>query len=670
MTIPERTLHIDFETRSTIDLRKAGIDVYAEHPSTDAWCMGYAFDDKPAEIWKRGDPLPIELAMHVASGGKVFAHNAVFELLIWNQVMGPKHHWPELRPEQTHCTAAMAAAMALPRSLDEVAWALGLSEKKDAEGHKVMLRLCRPRKLLADGTPLWWDDPKKFEVLYAYCKQDIEVERAVERRLRPLSAGEREIWLLDYKINRRGVQVDLPLCRAAKRVMDQQYMVLDDQIEAITQGAVTSANQRDKMVAWLNSHGLAVTSLTKGDVSDLLDTTTLDRRVRQVLENRQLASKTSTAKVDALLTRVNTDGRMRDNHLFCGASTGRWSGRGFQPQNLPRPVYLDDDDGEKAVRKIETAVKSVMTGDLDSVAMAWGNPMQLLSDLVRPMVTAAPGKKLYAIDFSNIEGRLLAYMAGEQWKVDAFRDFDAGVGDDLYKLAYAKSFGVPISAVGKPERTIGKVQELACGYQGGKGAFAKMGANYGLQLPEDRVDEIVQAWRHAHPAVTKFWKDLELSAFQAVANAGTQVPVGPGGKVKMLRQNGWLLIQLPSKRVLYYAAPAIRPVETKFGVKDAVTFMGINSVTRSWERQQAYGGRWAENCVQAAASCLLRHAMKTLEAAGYSIVLTVHDEIVVEVDEGFGSLEHLTALMTSKPSWLSGCPIAAAGWGPEDRYRK
>lgn len=206
-----------------------------------------------------------------------------------------------------------------------------------------------------------------------------------------------------------------------------------------------------------------------------------------------------------------------------------------------------------------------------------------------------------------------------------------------------------------------------CGYQGGKGAFAKMGANFGLSLPEDKVDEIVKAWRSAHPNVTKFWKDLELAAFKAVANAGLQVPVG---KVNFLRKHGWLYIRLPSGRVLSYAAPKIMEVQTPFGPRDAVTFMAQNSVTNQWERQSAYGGLWTENVVQATSACLLRFAMRNIEAAGYPIVLTVHDEIVAEVPEGFGSLAEYQQIMARVPPWLAGCPIAAAGWGPAHRYRK
>jgi DNA polymerase len=323
------TLHVDVETRSTVDLRKTGVYVYAADPSTDVWCMAYAFGDGPVELWKLGEPCPPEIADHVASGGELAAWNAAFERTIWRYVLSDEYGWPEPALEQWRCVMVEAYALSLPGSLGQAAAALGLPIQKDMEGHALMMRLARPRRYAEDGTPVWWEDTGRLERLYAYCKQDVETERAAGKRLLRLSPPERDLWLLDQRINDRGVWVDGASCVAAQRVVKDALSDADRRVRALTHGAVGRCSETAKLTAWLASKGVSVASLAKGDMADLL-ARPLPDDARAVLELRALASKTSTAKITSMLERRSADGRMRGNLQFHGAGTGRWAGRGAQ----------------------------------------------------------------------------------------------------------------------------------------------------------------------------------------------------------------------------------------------------------------------------------------------------------------------------------------------------
>lgn len=326
-------LSIDYETRSPIELKKSGVHVYASSKDTDAWCMSYAFDEETPEIWVNSPlldptaerpPLPQRIIDHIAAGGEVHGHNVGFEWHIWNLICVPRYGWPVLPIEQCYCTAAMAAAMSMPRSLEDVAIALRLQEQKDKAGSRVMMQLAKPRRVEADGTLVWWTDPVKHSVLHSYCKQDVVVEREVEKKLRPLSPMERRVWLLDFKINQRGVRVDLPLVKAAQRVVKRATERLNFQMGKVTDGQVTACTQAGALTEWLGTQGVATDSVAKDQLLELLDRRDLPAKARQALLLRQEAAKASTAKLTAMQNSVSPDGRVRGMFLYHGAGTGRW----------------------------------------------------------------------------------------------------------------------------------------------------------------------------------------------------------------------------------------------------------------------------------------------------------------------------------------------------------
>jgi DNA polymerase len=360
-------IHVDFETRSAVDLKKAGLDVYARHPSTDVWCMAWARNDDPVLLWDRNSfawqSCTGELELSVEGGATVIAHNAQFELAIWNHIMVPRYGWPELRPEQVQCTMVMAYAMALPGSLEKAAAAVGFEAQKDMAGHRVMMQLSKPRRgpevncRACGGTGVyggvggpcacteWWDDPAKLATLYAYCKQDIEVERQLYKRLLPLSESERRLWLLDQKINNRGVAVDTASARKAVALVAAEKKRLDEEMRVVTGNAVATCTATGQLTQWLRWRGLEVPSVAKADVLEMLDRELPDD-CRRALLLRQEAAKSSTAKLDAMIEVATVDGRARGLFQYHGAGTGRWAGRKIQTQNMQRPTLGQDEIDE------------------------------------------------------------------------------------------------------------------------------------------------------------------------------------------------------------------------------------------------------------------------------------------------------------------------------------
>lgn len=685
-------LSVDFETRSRVDLRKAGVHVYAEDPSTDVWCAAWAFDDDDPALWWAGDPVPIEIAAHVLGGGTMAAWNAAFERVIWRHVLGPRYGFPVPATSQWRCTMAAAMALSLPGGLDDCAAALALDYRKDSDGYRKMLQMSRPRRVADDGTATWWDDPERRATLGRYCRQDVRVERAVGKMILPLREEEQRLWVLDQEINDRGVHVDVPLCEAAKDVAAQVKHRLDVRMAATTGNAVRACTNANQLREWLNQRGVACDSVGKDEVNKMLAREDLPGDVRAALELRQQGSQTSVAKADALLAGRGADGRARGMMQFHAASTGRWGGRRFQPQNLKRPDESTD---------IPEAISLVLTRNLPALEMFYDDPMSVIGDCIRGMVVAAPGRMLRAADFSNIEGRNLAWLAGEQWKLDAFAAFDRGDGPDLYKVAAGAILEKPAAEVTKPERqNIGKVAELALGYQGGVGAmmtmskgrvpFAEMHDSLAASMPEHAdaardayeqrgrgaglsragwvAAEIIKlAWRATNPAIVQFWRDMEAAAIDAVARPGA---VTRAGRICFRVAGSFLFMQLPSKRCLAYPFPKLRGDVTPWGKSiQKLCFMGVDSRTHKWGPRETYGGALVENATQAVARDCLAFSLLTADAEGWDVVLHVHDEIVTETDPGFGSTAALEALMAQKPDWLHGCPISTAGWS-EARYQK
>lgn len=501
----ELTIHADAETRSPLDLKKVGAYKYFEDPRTDAWCLTWAINDEPIELWKLGEPPPARLNQAIEDGARFVAHNNFFERMLFKLVLGPRYGFVVPKLEQCYCTAAAAAAMALPRDLAGVAYALGLEQQKDMLGRRIMLQCARPRVVNPDGTILWWDShpdgPAKLEILYDYCRTDTAVERAVEKHVRPLSEFERRVWLLDQAINERGVPVDVIAVQHARWVLYHHAEGLGQRLRTITGGAVATANQVGKIVEWLQAQGVDVEKLDRNVVKRTLDGIEGDvteeeieeavneaidtgddgayRRcknrdqIREVLEIRQELSKSSTKKLEAFTERCSQDRRARDNLMYFAASTGRWGARGIQLHNMPRKQtkkVTDPKTGRlKAVElltneEVEWAFDLLVHRDPDVIERTLGSPTIVMADMLKGFIKAQPGKKLVKGDYSNIEGRVAAWLAEETWKVKAFEAADRKEGPDIYLLTGSKIAGCHVSELTKesPERQWGKVGELAC----------------------------------------------------------------------------------------------------------------------------------------------------------------------------------------------------------------
>lgn len=661
-------IHGDFETRSEVDLKEVGLDVYARHPSTDVWCFGWAIDDGEPEVWFPGMPAPSPTQV-LAPEQILIAHNAPFELAIWNHICVSRYGWPPLRPEQTRCTMAMAYAMALPGSLENASAALGLAQQKDMAGHRLMMQMSRPRAVEPDGTVVWWDDFDKQMQLAEYCKQDVRTEQALCKRLLQLSPSEQALWELDYKINQRGIYIDRPAVTTAMWVVKKEVERLNGEMQKATNGEVCAATEVATMTMWIQSRGVPIEGLAKADVIDALKLDYVPEDVRKALLIRQEAGKTSTAKLHTMVTCLNDDHRARGLLQYHAAGTGRWGGRRIQVQNLPRPSIPHE--------TIEQVIDVLTRASIDEahamITACFDRQMTVISDCLRGMICAAPGHELMAADFANIEGRVLAWLAGEQWKLDAFTAYDQKKGPDIYKLGYAKSFRIPVEEVTKDQRFIGKVQELALGYQGGVGAFQTMARGYGVAVSDTLADEIKTAWREAHPNIVKYWYSLEDAAVSAVRHPGSRFGTWTGDqRVDFLVKGSFLFCKLPSGRVLTYPYPKLKPIMTPWGEdKEQIHYMSVDGKTKKWQETHTYGGKLAENVTQAVSRDILADAMLRVEQHGFPIVMHVHDEIVSEVSDvqPAGLLTVFEEIIARVPQWASGLPIAVEGWKGK-RYRK
>ena len=526
-------------------------------------------------------------------------------------------------------------------------------------GERLMHQTSKPRHARQGEDPAalyWFDDQERLDRLYSYCKQDVEAERELYTRLSPLPPDEQAIWVLSGKINDRGFCVDRKFAEAARTIAQAAAPEIDQELAGITGGAVTGINQITRLQTWLTEQGYPVKKLDRKAIEKLLkDAELMPAPVQRVLELRLGGAQAAVKKIDALLARAGNDDRVRGAFRYHGASTGRWAGEGSQPQNLKRP----------AVDDLAAAIDAVASGDYEHVRKLYPRPLSIIGDCSRSMIIAAPGHVLIGADFASIESRVLAWIAGEEWKLDSYRRFDATRDpcDEPYCITACKIFGVASGSFDKksPERNIGKTCDLAFGYAGGLGAWRKFQPD---QFSDQEVEKFKADWRAAHPAIKRFWHKIDRAAWTAVRERGR---ITHCGSVAFRCVGAFLQLKLPSGRKLSYPQPRIVGDEHEQSVVFADNGAGQFKDCR--HGHGAYGGLWTENAVSGIARDLLADAMLRIEAAGYPIVLHVHDEIVAEVPEGFGSTEDFTRLMTRKPSWAPELPIAAGAWrGP--RYCK
>lgn len=647
-------------------MKTAGVHKYFEHPTTGVWCAAYAFDDEPAHVWIPDEvaeepSCPFDIADHIASGLLVIAHSAVFERTCINTVL-KRYGWPALYTNQVHCTMAMAQAMALPAGLERCASALGLPERKDYEGRRIMMQLCRPDaktgKLLTPET-----HPEKHAKLHAYCVQDVQVERAIHARLLELSASERRVYAINQAINDRGIGVDLANAVRLKELADRETRRLNAELSKCTGGALSTTNQSVAIVEWLRERGIAVDSVAKDSVEEALDDIDpgdLEQALpRKVLLLRQEASKASTKKLAALIAGTCADGRLRGTQQYHGAFTGREAGRRFQPLNLPRPSL---DAGTIAWLLDRGARASEIT--------LLGRPLSVASDCLRSLLVAKDGHEFVSADLSQIESRMLAWLAGCTSKLHLYAD-----GGKVYETLAAHIYSIltgttvhPYEIDGEdPRRQVGKVADLSLGYGGGAGAFITMGRNYGVKLARGEAEKIKNAWREVHPEIVQLWKKLEESAIRAVLSPGVATTAG---RITYKTAGSFLLCKLPSGRVIVYPYPKIQQKLAPWGTMvDVLTYQTVRDKGGEWLRTDTWGGKLSENVTQAASACVLRDGISNFENAGHPIVLSVYDEAVAEVRCGTLSKGEASKLMCGVGPWAAGLPVASKVWIGK-RYRK
>ena len=669
------TLFLDFETRSKIDLRDYGVRAYVEHETTDLWCCCWAIDDGDIHAWTPKEPLPKQLKAALENPNVIVsAHNAAFEWNVIEFVCHVKYGWPRVHFTRLDCTAARSSAMGLPRALAYAAKAMGLSVDKDDKGRRIMLQMARPRKARKHEDPsklYWWNDPGKLDSLIDYCRQDVVVERELDRTLCPLSSDERRVWLLDFAMNNvRGVSVDTDAVDALQHAMNYAYWDLRAKCVALSEKhggpRVESYTNVQQIKDWLAFHGVDTDSLDKAAVHELMNRTDVPSFCREMIDLRVQGSKTSTAKAQRMQRMVSKDGKLYGSLRYHGAATGRWSGQGVQLHNLPAREALDINSAELAIEVLKDAA---IDNNYGWVEQLFEQPiMNVASGVIRPLLTADAGKTLYCADFSNIEGRVLAWLAGQEDLIRAFAN-----GDDVYKDMAAYLYGIPVGSVSKPQRQLGKTIILGCGYQMGKDRFFDTCQEQNVEGVDFALAEkAVGAYREKNHKIVSLWYELESLVLDAVLYPGHVAEYRNGLLAyRLVEVSGvdFLICRLPSGRTMFYPAPRLEDIELPWGgTKQGVTVMVYGDGNLAY-RRALYGGLLTENAVQAIARDLLSYSMFQVEGSGYEVLLTVHDEVVTQRDVGTGSVEELEITMSQVPEWAAGCPVAAEGW-TGFRYRK
>lgn len=727
MKVTSPTLYCDLETFSAKDIR-AGSHAYAADPSAEVLLWGYAIDDAPAKVWDvTAGPVPEELRQALDEVARkerrhVWQNGVMFDRVFLSYVM-PEI---ELPMETLDDTMVMAYQAGLPGSLKELCQVFRLSadKAKDADGSRLIQIFCKP-------LPSTWKldratsktHPEEWAKFVNYCRLDIESMREVYKRLPAFNrtAKERELQVLDATINMRGIGVDVEFAEAAIATAERAKMDIDKQVFKLTDGRVVTAGQRDALIQFFfDKYGWQLKDMRKSELEKRMEDPDIPAEMKELIGLRLMGTKTSVQKYKRVVQGA-VDGRLRGCMQFRGASrTGRISGRTFQPQNLPRPLI-------KSQTEIEEIIEDTKLGILE---ICYDDVSVPLSSAIRSVIVPAAGNRLCVADFSNVEGRVLAWLAGEEWKLEAFREFDtlqtkSGAwalpyrdgwfqewavnakgdfihkGHDLYKLTYARTFGIKPEDVTKDQRQMGKVLELALGYQGGPGAFATFAMNFGMDLDElaktteATIEEsywiesmgmlkwakekklirgmsqkawvacnaIKSAWRKANSEIESFWYSLAKACQSAIKAKGVAFSAG---RIVCKVSGNYLLMRLPSGRYLVYPAPRL-PEE---GEMCDFSFMGVNQYTKKWERIPTYSGKLAENSVQGAACDLLLEAGPRLEAAGYHIVMSVHDEYITEIkDDNTRNHREMEKIMSDLPDWADGLPLVAAGFEAA-RYRK
>ncbi|MFV1478455.1 DNA polymerase I [Serratia marcescens] len=697
--VPE-PLFADLETFSPTPIN-CGTHRYAEN--AEVMLFAWAIGDGPISVWDLTTGAPMPAALRTALDDPrvmtVWHNGGMFDTVVLQHAMGI-----DIPLERQHDTLVQALAHGLPGSLGQLCEIFNVptDQAKDKAGKQLIHLFCKERpKNSKIRRATRETHPTEWQRFVEYAGSDIAAMRILYKQMPRwnLNAVETALWRLDQRINRRGMCMDMTLAESALAAVDAEQLRLAELTQEMTDGEVQAATQRDAMLRHIaESFGIFLPDMQKSTLERRINDPDLPVALRELLAVRLASCTTSTSKYKALLKSVSSDGRLRGTKQFCGASrTGRWAGRLFQPDNLPRPTLAQE--------QIDQGIEALKLGVADLV---FDNIMELTSSALRGCIMAPPGKKLVVSDLSNIEGRFLAWLAGEEWKLQAFRDYDNIIGTDengepiraghdLYKLAYARAFNMTPEDVDKAMRQIGKVMELGLGFGGGVAAFVTFALVYGLDLEDladaalpnipiaiqreaqswwqasvkqkktyglsERVfitcDSLKRLWRNAHPETVSLWSELENAVRRAIAQPGKQFNCR---WLKVRKDGSWLRIALPSGRVVCYPGAAI--------VKGDITYMGVNPYSRKWQRLKTYGGKLVENVTQAGARDVLAGNMPAIEARGYEIVLTVHDEVITEApDKDFYFHDQLSRLLATNPAWAPDLPLNAGGFEAY-HYRK
>ena len=663
---PKRTLFVDIETYSSVDITKSGAFKYIESPDFEILLIAYAWNDGPVQILDltMDYTVPVgEIVDRVNAQQDVIAglldpatvkvaHNSAFERAAFAKWLGqpmPAEEWED--------TMILAAYNGLPMSLDAAGAALQLQDQKMKEGTALISYFCKPCKPTISNKGRTRNRPEhapdKWERFCEYCRRDVEVCQAIYEKLAgyPVTDFERQVWALDARINERGVLVDMDLAQAAIAVDEAFKAEHTDELQRLT--GLDNPNSVAQLKGWLEGVGLSCESLNKATVADLKKVAT-DPTTLRVLELRSLLGKTSTKKYEAMVNAAGTDHRVRGITQYYGAGrTGRWAGRLVQLQNLPQN-HLN------AIHEVREIVRAK---DLELLEMLYDSVPDVLSQLIRTALVAKPGHTFLVSDYAAIEARVIAYLAGEKWRMDVFAE-----GGDIYCSSASQMFKIPVvkHGINGHLRQKGKVAELACGYGGGVAALKAFGADK-MGLTEEEMQQIVTQWRAASPTIPKLWRDVEQAAKRALERPYSSIPVYRSKRLPAAEPNAWrepivmyyndgqaLRCKLPSGRVLTYWG-------ARLDNDGSICFMGQNQTTRKWEKTGTWGGKLVENIVQAVARDCLAVAMLRLDAAGYEIVFHVHDEVVIEAPDG-SRWQDAADIMGQPINWAPGLLLRGDGY--------
>lgn len=679
----QKYLIFDYETFSECDVKTSGAAEYAKHPSTEILCAAYVYGEREeladADIKlfvPPKDPAAHDtefLRLLTLPGTVLVAHNAFFEQCITKYVLTRYTRLlrsqlaDDLPPERWICTASLARAVGIPGNLEGATAALDLSHQKDMEGHRLMLKLCKPRKPTKNDPSTRHDDPADYIRLYDYCAKDIAAERELFLTLPPLHPKEREIWILNQKMNLRGFAVDRELVGGALHCIERETTALDARFRKLT--GLASARQRDATLNCLSGLGLPMPDLRAGTVDETLKSIKhlgKENPCREILEIRQAISKSSTAKYAAFNARSQSDGRARDNTIYFGAHTGRDAGTGLQPQNLFKSTMPHAD--------VLTGIDLIKARDVTTIQALYEKPMELYASALRSCIVAPDGKTLDVGDFATIEVRVLFWLAKHAKGLEAFvsgKDLYIDMAEAIYNESAADILKRYKSGdlFGIQQRQLGKQTVLGAGFGIGISGekFQKTAKSYGMDISISLAQKAIAAYRERHAPVVRFWDTIETAATLAINNPGKAYR---HGFLRWKTEGNWLSCQLPLGRKLWYFKPRIERVNTLYGEKLSITYRGVESVSRKFIRMSTWGGKLTENVVQAVARDLLMEALLRLEKRGFPPVLAVHDEIVCERDDDiFEGESQMFGLMAKAPAWAEGLPIKVEGW-TDRRYRK